>query len=138
CDLSLGVYPDALHRRQVDHHAVVADGIPRYAMAAALDGDHEIVVTCEVDRRDHVRDAGAAGDDRGAAVDHPVEDGACGVVARVMPLEQLAAEARSELLNRGPVDHYLRLLHTASSQWSSPRRASDSTRSSRAWQAALL
>ena len=70
--LVLGVDPHALHRRQVDDQAVVDAAETRAIVAAAANGDRELVVPAEIDRGDHVGDVGASGDEQRPLVDHGV------------------------------------------------------------------
>ena len=56
------------HRREVDHDPVVAGGEAGDAVAAAAHGDRQAVAAREADRRDHVRGAAAADDDRRPAI----------------------------------------------------------------------
>ena len=55
---------------EVDQDAVVATSLARHAVPAAADRQRQAALAGEVDRVDHVRDARAAGDQRGPLVDH--------------------------------------------------------------------
>ena len=70
----LRVHAHAVHRPQVDHQAAVHHSVPGHRVAAAPHGDLEPVLASHAERRDHVRHAGAARDQRGPAVDRRVED----------------------------------------------------------------
>ena len=55
------VDPNAAHRPEVDHDAVVDGREPGDAVAAAAHGDRQVVAAGEADRRDHVRRARCSG-----------------------------------------------------------------------------
>ena len=78
-----GIDAHGVHVAQVDHQAAVGRRIAGHAVATASHRDLEVVVAGEPDRRDHVRHAAAARDQRGTVVEHPVEDRPRGVVVRV-------------------------------------------------------
>ena len=75
----------------------VADRQPREAVAAAAHGDRQPALLGEANRRTHVRDAGAARDQRRTAVDRAVPDPPVGVVAGVVRANELAPEGRLQL-----------------------------------------
>ena len=54
CNLPLGVDVHAVHLREIDHDAVVADGFARPAVASTADCRQHAVITCEIDSLDHV------------------------------------------------------------------------------------
>ncbi len=87
-------------QREVEDDSVVADPESAAVVAAAANGEQQVVSAREGDRRGHVRGAGAAGDQRGPAVDHRVVDRARLLVARVGGTDQLARELRPELSSR--------------------------------------
>jgi hypothetical protein len=99
------VDPDALHRREVEHHAALADGGPGHAMASRPNGQGEIGGTRELHAPDDVGDAGAADDHRRAPVDHAVEHGPGPVVRRVAGKEHLAADVLTERAHGHGVRH---------------------------------
>jgi hypothetical protein len=68
----LRVHPHRLHERQVDHHAVVGDGVAGDGMTAATDGDAQVLLAREAHGGGDVVGAGAARDERGPAVDRAV------------------------------------------------------------------
>lgn len=68
-----GVDRDRVHEAEVDHQAVVADGRAGRVVRASAYGQFEPVLAGETDRRDHVRNRGAARDRRRTPVDLPVE-----------------------------------------------------------------
>ena len=86
------VDPDPGHGRQVDDDAAVAGREPGVAVAAAPDGDQQLLVAGEADGHDHVVGAGAAGDHGRVAVGGGVPDRPGPVVARVAGEHQLAPE----------------------------------------------
>ena len=71
------------------------------AVAAAADGDGEVLLAREARRPHDVGDAGTAGDQGRAAVDRAVPDRARLVVVRVARTDELAAQALLELGERG-------------------------------------
>jgi hypothetical protein len=93
---------DALHGPQVDHHPVVAHRVAGDVVPAAVDGDRQAARPGEADRRRHVAGTGAAGDQRGPAVGHRVEDLAQVVVGRVRGVGDGTPEpGRPQPLRRG-------------------------------------
>ena len=70
----LGIDAHALHRREVDHQRVVGDRKARERVPAAAHGDRQAARAPELHRGDHVRDAGAASDQRRMPVDRAVPD----------------------------------------------------------------
>ena len=64
-----GIDLDALHRREVDDDAAVDAGEAGDAVPAAADRDGQLLAAGELERADDVGHAGAAGDQRGVAVD---------------------------------------------------------------------
>jgi hypothetical protein len=62
-------------------------------VAAAVDRHRHVLLPSDVDRGDRVIAAFAPGDQRGTAVDHPVEDVPHLVVGSVAGVDELAAEA---------------------------------------------
>ena len=74
---------------------------PGMRVAAATDGDVEVLAAGEVDRQHDVADAGAADDDSGAGVVGAVPDRARVVVVRVARTDELTAQALLELGQRG-------------------------------------
>jgi hypothetical protein len=96
-----GIDPHGPHRREVDDEAVVADRGARHVVAAAPDGDLQVVVTREAHRRDHIGHARTAGDAGGTAVGGAIPEPAGGVVAGTGRQQQLSAERSAELVERG-------------------------------------
>jgi hypothetical protein len=84
---------NALHRAQVDHHPVVADGASGHVVTAAVHGDRQPGLARELHRRRDVGRAATARDHPRAPVDHPVERPSQLVVARIPRRDDLAAEA---------------------------------------------
>src|SRR5882724_4490338 len=62
----------ALHRRQVDDQAVIDAGEPGAIVAAAPNGDAQIIVATKIHRRYHVGDIDTASDQQRVLVDHAV------------------------------------------------------------------
>jgi len=85
------VHAYTLHARQVDHQAAVADRKTRHAMAAAADRYDQVVISSERHRRHHVSDPGAADDQRGAPVDHPIMNFAGALIVLMAGTEQFTA-----------------------------------------------
>ena len=99
CRLRRRIDMDALHRRTVDHQAVVHDRVPGDAVAAAPHRRRQTVLLRARDGREHVRGAGAAGDDGRPPVYGPVPDASGSLVARVVRLDDLPAKRASQLLD---------------------------------------
>ena len=76
-------YGDAVHQRQVDHHAVVTDRVAREVVSAAPHRDGQIAAAREIDRGSDVGVTAAADDRAGPAIEPRVPDPAGGVVLRV-------------------------------------------------------
>ena len=90
----------ASHPGEVDHDAVIARREARDAVAAAPDGDEQILLAGEPKRRDDVIDVRRSDDQRRVPVDEPVPHDARGVVARVAGTDDLAVEAAVEVRQR--------------------------------------
>ena len=98
CAAPLRVDLHAAHLREIDHHAVVADGVPSDVVAATADRNRQVVLACEHDGRDHIVCAAAADDHGGAPVDHAVPDGASVVVGLVAGDEDVSPDRAPQLL----------------------------------------
>ena len=96
----LGIHLCASHPRQVDDDAVVARRQAGDAVAAAPDGDEEILLARVPKGRDDVVGMRRPGDQRRIAVGEPVPNRARRVVARVAGPDDLAVEAAVELRQR--------------------------------------
>jgi len=94
---------DGAHRRQVDHHPVVAHRGAGHVVAPAADGDLEVTVAGEAHRRGHVGGTAAAGNQPGSSVDAAVPYGAGVVVVVVVGGDHLAPEPGD--LQRGWCGH---------------------------------
>ncbi len=100
------VHAHAVHGREVDHHAVVAGREARDAVAAAADGDRQVVAPCKADGCDHVGRAGAADDERRpVAVVGAVPDATGFLVARVGRGDHLPLNRFAQLLDRRLPQH---------------------------------
>ena len=77
----------AAHRSEVDHDPVVTHGVAGNVVPPALDRNHKILLTAEVNRGDHIGDIRAPGDESRPPVDHAVPEGTRLVVTRI-PREQ--------------------------------------------------
>jgi hypothetical protein len=64
----------------------------RSVVAAAADGNQELVVAAEIHRRDHISDIGAARDGQRPLVDHAVVEPARFLVIRMIPCDDCATE----------------------------------------------
>ena len=100
-----GVDAHGGHRRQVDDDASVAGGEARQGVPAAADGDEQVLAAREVHRAHHVRDAGAADDQRWPSVVGAVPDSARLVVGLIGGPDELAAQALLELGERRLAEH---------------------------------
>ena len=83
---------DALHAREIDHEAAVAQRAPADVVAAAAHRDEEVVLAGEPHRGDHVRQPRAARDQPGMLVDAGVPDPPRLLVLGVAGANQPAAE----------------------------------------------
>ncbi|MCY1239773.1 hypothetical protein D9M72_525840 [compost metagenome] len=92
--LRLRIDAHRAHRRQVEHHAVVADRQPADIVAAAAYRQQHATLAREVDRGDHISDAGGLHDQLRPAVDHRVPDAAGFVVGGIGGLQQAPAQLR--------------------------------------------
>ena len=95
----LGIDPHALHRRQVDDQAVIDAAKTRTIVAAAANGDRELVVAAEIHRRDDISDVRASGDEQRPLVDHGVVEFSRLIVFRMVAPDNRAAKALRELSN---------------------------------------
>ena len=95
-----GVDPHAVHPRQVDDDPVVAGREAGDAVAAAADGDRELLLTPEADGGDHVVGIRGPGDQLRVAIDHPVPDDAGVVVPRIVAADDLPGEPIGEAADR--------------------------------------
>src|SRR5215208_7456986 len=66
---SIGVDVDAAHIREVDDQTAIIDGVAGDVVGASSHGEQQTMLPREVDARDDVGGAGAAGDQGRAAVD---------------------------------------------------------------------
>ena len=98
CAAPLRVDLHAAHLREIDHHAVVADGVPGDVVAATADRNRQVMLACERDGRDDIVCAAAADDLGGAPVDHAVPDGASVVVGLVAGGEDVSPDRAPRLL----------------------------------------
>ena len=96
----VGIDADAVHRREVEHEAVVDAAEAGAVVAAAADGELEPLAAAEVDRGADVGDVAAADDQRRVLVDHRVVEPARLVVVRAAGLEHSTAETCPERLDR--------------------------------------
>jgi hypothetical protein len=100
-----GIDPEALHRGQIDDDSAIARRRAGHVVAAAAHGDYELPLAGEPQGGPDVGDAGAARDERGAAVDGTVPDSTGGLVLRIACADQLAAELSREVGEGGVVQH---------------------------------
>jgi hypothetical protein len=95
---------DLLHRREVEHDPAVAHRVAIDPVAAALDRQRKVRLARQRDARADVRRAAAADDQPRLAVDHPVEELPCVVVARVALLQDVAVETCTDVRKRSRVE----------------------------------
>ena len=93
CDAAQRVHLDALHGREVDHHAAFAHRPAGDAVAAGANGQQQAVFGSEADGRGHLGRGAAAHDEGRPPVDGAIPDGAGFVVAGIAGTQDLA-EAR--------------------------------------------
>ena len=77
------VHPHAAHERHVEHQSSIAHGKSGDVVTAALDGQSQAALACEVHARHDVGNPEAAHDERRPPVDHGVPKGARFVVAGI-------------------------------------------------------
>ena len=98
-DAPLGVDGHAAEPREVDDEPAFGGRVPRGAVAAGADGDLEVALSPEADRRRDVLDAGRADEDRRSPVEHRVPD-ATGIVVRVVARgDDVAAERLAQAID---------------------------------------
>jgi hypothetical protein len=110
-DSPSGVDVDAAHPGQIHDQASGTAGESGQAVSARPDGDLELVVPTEPDRRCHLGGVSRPEDGRGAAVVQGVPQAASIVVGRVGGGDDVAVERPADLIEglsrerRGRVDH---------------------------------
>ena len=128
-DRLIGIDVDAVHGAKVDADAGVDDRRARDAVAAAVDGQRHALLTSDVDGGDNIICAGATGDERGLAVDHPVEHRAGVVVPGVARFDELTTESGNLEACRADVSHACPLFASPGSsersQYSTPAAIQD-------------
>jgi hypothetical protein len=105
CCALRGIDVDALHRREIDHQAVINRGASTDVVTAAAYGDFEVQRTGELDGLRDVGGAPASRDDLGPLVDQPVVNLTRVVVPGIRRLQQLAGKAWRELFDGGGYRH---------------------------------
>src|SRR5208283_6125706 len=93
------IFPSPLHRRKVDHQAVIDAAETRTVVAAAANGDRELVVPPEIDRGGHVGDVGASSDEQRPLVDHGVVELSRFLVFRMVAPDNRTAKTLGEIGN---------------------------------------
>ncbi len=96
-----GVHADAPHPGQVGDDSIVDGSEARHAMAAAADGQGQLVLSRVVDRSRDITSILGTDDRRRPTVDHGVVDGSCVVVAIIGRGDDRAADAFTQLLDGG-------------------------------------
>ena len=96
---------NALHPRQVNDDAPVANGVTSDVVTATTHGHQELVGASKIDGVDDVGHSSALDDHCGVFVDHPVPNLADLVAVVIAGTEQLPTQARLELLDRRFLDH---------------------------------
>src|SRR5436190_8637512 len=92
-DALVRVDVDAVHGAEVDADTGVDDGRAGDAVAAAVDGECDVLLAGDIYRGGDVAGAGAPGDEGGLAVDHRVEHRTGVVVRGVAGMDELTLEA---------------------------------------------
>jgi len=95
-DLRVGVDDDRVHRAAVEDDPAVGDGRAGDVVPAAADRERAVPFAGELDRVDHVADAGTADDEGRSAVDHAVPDLPGLVVRVVVRANDAPAQSRRE------------------------------------------
>src|SRR6478735_4412062 len=73
-DAPFGVDLNVLHAGAIQHEPAGADGVPCHVVAAALDGDREIIFPGEVHGKANILGVGGTDNDVRTAVNHRIED----------------------------------------------------------------
>jgi hypothetical protein len=90
---------DVFHEREIDHEAVVADGIAGDVMTATPDGNEELLCAPKSHCLDDIGGRLAAGDESWFAIDHRVPDLADFVVAVITGKDDFAVEILPQSLD---------------------------------------
>jgi hypothetical protein len=111
---------DPFHWGEVNDQPVVAASETGAVVTTAANGDEKVSVSTEIHRADHIGRIGTPGDQQRTLVDHCVVKFSDFIVPRVIPFDQLTAQARLEFF------YILKLAHHASpglirNETSSPR-----------------
>jgi hypothetical protein len=106
----LWVDADTSHGREVYYQPVVHNAKARAVVATATDGQEQLVLTSEVHGADHIGHVCAARYHVRALVDHAVVDLASFIVARIIGLDELAAQTSPKLFHGCFVEHTYRFL----------------------------
>src|SRR5882672_2611939 len=96
--------PHALHPRQVNHEATIADCVAGDVMPASTYGHQKLVGAGKIHGVNNIGHPSASGDQCRSFVDHPVPDLAGVIIAGVAGTEQLAPQARLECFESYIVD----------------------------------
>ena len=92
----LGINVNALHRRQIDHQAVIHCCPARHIVAAAAHGYFEPEVATEFHCVHHIGRAGTAGDHGGMLVDQSIVDAPGLIITGIPGPQKLSSEALGE------------------------------------------
>ena len=117
-----GVHRDAAHRGQVHEQAAVTAGESGQAVSAGPDGDLEVVVPPEADRRRNLRGVPRPDDDRGTAIVERVPQATGVVVGAVGGGDDVAGERPAELVEGSSRERGGSVDHAACPLCGSPRR----------------
>jgi hypothetical protein len=101
---SQGIDPRSGHGGQVDHDPAITDGMAGHGVAAAPHRRRQVMVSAQAHRGHHIGHAPALGDQGRPPLHVSVPDLPGGVVARLLPLDQLATEVRGQRLDDRTVD----------------------------------
>ena len=80
----------SMHVGEIDHHAAIASGLARIAVAAAFHGQQQLALASEVHTGLHIGNCGALRDQGRVLVDHGIPDLACRIVALLGTLVECA------------------------------------------------
>src|SRR5207237_10568145 len=93
-DSGLAITARIADEREIDDQAIIADSQPSGVVSSTPDGNEEVVLTTEVDRRNDIGHIGTSRDQGGMLVDHAVVDFAGCVVALIIGLDEFSPQAR--------------------------------------------
>jgi hypothetical protein len=90
--LSAGVYLDARHQGEVNHHRIVGNRLAGDAVTASANADGKLMIPRDSDRLHDVSDTRGPDDHGGFAIDHAVPNTASYIIFRISAGQHLALQ----------------------------------------------